>query len=77
MYNSEKSDWESRNIDNSFSSPDLFDDLNVRGVKCCWTVRQNCKGMMEGSNNKIVKLKQNDIHTRVRGNLTASIWKDG
>jgi hypothetical protein len=59
-----------------FSSPDLFDDLHTRAINCCGTVRQNCKGMPEGFDSKTLKLKRGDIYTRVKGNLTATIWKD-
>jgi hypothetical protein len=63
-------------IGNFFSSPDLFDDLHTRVINCCGTVRQNCKGMLESFDYKTLKLIQYDIHSRVRGNLTAVIWKD-
>jgi hypothetical protein len=28
-------------MDNSFSSPDLFDDLHIKAINCCGTVRPN------------------------------------
>jgi hypothetical protein len=39
------------------------------------TVRQNRKGMPAGFDNNTVKVKQGDVHARVRGNLTAVTWK--
>jgi hypothetical protein len=33
-------------MDNFFSSLDLFDDLHIRPISCCGTVRQNHKGML-------------------------------
>jgi hypothetical protein len=34
-------------MDNSFSPPDLFDDLHAPAIiDCCGTVRENCKGML-------------------------------
>jgi hypothetical protein len=33
------------NMDNFFSSPDLFDDLAQKKINCCGTVRLNRKGM--------------------------------
>jgi hypothetical protein len=58
------------------SSPDLFHDLYMRANNCCGTVTQNHKGISGGFDNKTLKLKWGDIHARVRGTLTAIIWKD-
>jgi hypothetical protein len=35
-------------MDNIFSAPHLFDDLHMRAVNYCGTVRQNFKGMLGG-----------------------------
>jgi sorbitol-specific phosphotransferase system component IIBC len=63
-------------MDNFFSSPALFNDLHTRDINCCGTVRQNLKGMPGDSDNKTLKLKWDDTHTRVRDVLTAIIWED-
>jgi hypothetical protein len=44
-------------MDSLFSSPGIFDDLHTRAVNCCGTVKQNCKGMPGGFDNKTLKLK--------------------
>jgi hypothetical protein len=62
-------------MDNFFSSPDLFDNLYIRKINCCGTVRLNRKGMPQEFR-KTMKLTWGDIRTRVRGNLTAMIWKN-
>jgi hypothetical protein len=61
---------------NFLSFPDIFDDPHVRGINYCGTVRQNCKGMPRGLDKKTLKLKQGDVHVRVRGHLTAMVCKD-
>jgi hypothetical protein len=33
------------NMDNFFSSPELFDGLYTKAINCCGTVRQNRRGM--------------------------------
>jgi hypothetical protein len=62
-------------MDNFISFPGLSDDFHTRGINCCGTVRQNRKGMPRGFV-KTLKLKQGDIHARLRGNMTAMVWKD-
>jgi hypothetical protein len=62
-------------MDDFFSSPDLFSDLHSRKINCCGTVGLNQKGMPQEFR-KTMKLTHGDIRTRVRGNLTAMIWKD-
>jgi hypothetical protein len=63
-------------MDNILSSPDLFDYQGTKGINCYGTVRQNHNRMLEGYDNKTLKLKQGDICATVRGNLTAMICKD-
>jgi hypothetical protein len=63
-------------IDNFFSSPDFLDDLHTRDINCYRTVRQNCKGMPRCFDSRILKLKWGDTHARVRGKLSALVWKD-
>jgi hypothetical protein len=44
-------------MDNFFSSSHLFHDLHTRGINCCGTVRQNCKGMQGSFDSETLKLK--------------------
>jgi hypothetical protein len=55
----------------------LFDSLTVctKGINCCGTVRPNKKGMPSDCGRKL-RLRQGDIKTRVKGDLTAVTWKD-
>jgi hypothetical protein len=62
-------------MDNFFSSPALFDDLLIRKINSCGTVRHNRKGMPAELGPKL-KLKRGDIRTKVRDDLTALFWKD-
>jgi hypothetical protein len=62
-------------MDNVFSSPDLFDDLHMKAINCCGTVRPNQKGITSDFGRKL-RLKQGDIKTRVKGDLTTTVWKD-
>jgi hypothetical protein len=59
-----------------FFSPDLFNDLHIRGINCYGIVRQSCKGMLEDFDNKTLKLKWCNICARIRSKPTAMIWKD-
>jgi hypothetical protein len=61
-------------MDNFFPSPDLFNNLHSRKTHCCGTgdsIERACHRNLER-----LKLTQGDIRMRVRGNLTAVIWKD-
>src|SRR5215510_7211457 len=64
-------------MDNFFSSPRLFDDLNRRKINSCGTVRPNRKDMPRDLGTKQLKLTRGDIRVRTRGGLTALVWKDG
>jgi hypothetical protein len=44
-------------MDSFFSSLDIFDDLYTKGINCCGTVRQTCKGMSVGLDKKSLELK--------------------
>jgi hypothetical protein len=57
------------------SSPELFNDLHIETTNCCGTVRPNTKVTTRSTGHKM-KLKQSAIWTRVKGNLTALMWKD-
>jgi hypothetical protein len=55
--------------------PDLFDDLHMKAINCCGTVRSNQKGMPSDFGRKL-RLKRGDKKTRVKGDLKAVVWKD-
>ena len=60
---------------NFFSSPASFDDLHTKTINCCGTVRPNRKWMQKNFGQKI-KMKGDDLKTKVKGNWTATVWKD-
>ena len=62
-------------MDSFSSSPALFDDLHTVTINCCGTVRPNRKGMLKNFGHKM-KLKRDDLKTKVKSNLTAIVWKD-
>jgi len=59
-------------MDNFFSSPRLFDDLDRYKINSCRTVRPNKRDFGP----KQLKLKRGDVRVRSRGGLTALVWKD-
>ena len=62
-------------MDNFFSSPELFDDLQKDKNYCTGTARLNRRGMPEAL--KTARLKnRGDMQVMQRGNLTAYAWKD-
>ena len=63
-------------MDNSFSSPRLFDDLLRCKIHSCGTVQPNKKDMPSDFRPKKLKLTKGDVRVRTRGNLTALAWKD-
>jgi len=63
-------------MDNFFSSPRLFDDLDRRKLNSCGTVRPNRRDMPCGFGPKQLKLKRGNVRVRTRGGLTALVWKD-
>jgi hypothetical protein len=62
-------------MDNFVSSPALLEELHTKTINCCGTFTSKIKGMLKNFRHKI-KLKQGDIQTKVRENLTATLWKD-
>jgi hypothetical protein len=62
-------------MDNVFSSPDLFDNLHTKAINFCDSVRPNRKGMPSDFGRKLI-LKQGDIKTGVKGDLTDVVWRD-
>jgi len=63
-------------LDNFFSSPRLFDDLDGHKINSCGTVRPNRRDMPRDFGPKQLKLKRGDVRVRTRGGLTALVWKD-
>ena len=62
-------------MDSFFSSPVLFDDFCNMTINCCGTLRPNRKGMPKNLDIQM-RLKLGDKKTKVRRNLTATVWKD-
>ena len=62
-------------MDNFFSSPRLFDDLDGHKINSCGTVRPNRKDMPRTLDQKN-ELKRGDVRVNTRGGLTALVWKD-
>jgi len=62
-------------MDNFFSSPRLFDDLDRRKINSCGTVRPNRRDIPSDFGPKL-KLKRGDVRVSTRGGLTALVWKD-
>ena len=56
-------------IDNFFSSPRLFDDLDRHKINSCVTVRLNRRDMPCDFGPKQLKLKRGDVRVRTRGGL--------
>jgi len=63
-------------MDNLFSSPRIFDDLDRRKINSCGTLRPNRRDMPSDFGPKQLKLKRGDIRVRPRGGLTTLVWKD-
>jgi hypothetical protein len=55
-------------LDHYFSLPALFNDLFLRKINCCGTVRNDRQGMPKDISSPAIKAKKGDIITRVRGN---------
>ena len=64
-------------MDNFFSSPRLFDDLDRRKINSCGTVRPNRRDMPSDFRPKQLKLKRGYVRVRTRGGLTALISLEG
>jgi len=63
-------------MDNFFSSPRLFADLDRRKINSRGTLQPNRRDMSKDFGPKQLKLKRGDIRARTRGSLTAFVWKD-
>ena len=62
-------------MDNFFSSPRLFVDLDRRKINSCGTVRPNRRDMPRDFGPKQLKLKRGDIRVRTWGCLTTLVKK--
>ena len=63
-------------MDNFFSSPRLFDDLDRYKINSGGTVQLNSKDIPRDFGPKQLKLKSGDVRVRTRVGLTALVWKD-
>jgi len=63
-------------MDNFFSSPRLFDDLDRRKINSCRTVRPNRKDMTRDFGSKQLKMNRGDASLMIRGGFTALVWYD-
>ena len=63
-------------MDNFFSSPRHFDDLDRHKINTCGTVQPKRQDMPRDFGPKQLKLKRGDVRVRTRGSLTALVWKD-
>jgi hypothetical protein len=63
-------------MNNFFSSPRLFDDLERHKINSCRRVQPDRKDMPADLGPKKLKFKRGDVRVRTRGNLTALVWKD-
>ena len=63
-------------MDNFFSSPRLFDDLDghkINRAGHCGLTEKTCPVTLD---QKKLKLKRGDVKVKTRGGLTALVWKD-
>ncbi|XP_023722709.1 piggyBac transposable element-derived protein 4 [Cryptotermes secundus] len=48
----------------------------TKKISCCGTFRPNQKGLPQDFRNRQLQLKKGDVQVRVRGDMTALVWKD-
>ena len=63
-------------MDNFFSSPRLFDDLDRRKINSCGTIQPNRKHVPCDFGPKQLKLRRDDVRVRTRVGSTALACKD-
>ena len=63
-------------MDNFFSSPRLFDELDRRKINPCRTVQPNRRHMPGDFGPKQLEMKRGNLRVRTSGGLTALVWKD-
>jgi len=62
-------------MDNFFSSPRLFDDLERCKINSSGTLQPNRMDMPRNFGPKQLILKRGDVRVKTRGSLTALVWK--
>ena len=62
-------------MDNFFSFPRLFEDLERRKINSCGTVRPNRRDMPSDFGPKQLKLKRGDVTVRTTWGLIGVVWK--
>jgi hypothetical protein len=62
-------------MDNLFSPPRLFEDLERCKINSCKTVQPNRKDIPYDFRLKQLKLKRGDIKVKTRGGVNALVWK--
>jgi len=60
-------------MDNFFSSPRLFDDLDRCKINSCGTIQPYRKDMPRDFEPKLI-MKRGDVRVRTWGGLTALVW---
>ena len=63
-------------MDNFYTSTDLFNDLFLRGIMACDTVRSNRKGLPKNLLPAKVNLRKHDYKIAQKDNLTFCVWQD-
>jgi len=63
-------------MDNFFSSPRIFEDLDGHKINSRGKIQPNRKDMPHDFGPKKLKLKRGDGRVKTRGGLTALVWKD-
>ena len=63
-------------MDNFFSSPRPFDDLDRCKINSCRTVMPNRRDIPHDFGPKQLKLKRGEVRVRTRGGVTTLVWKD-
>ena len=62
--------------DNWFTSPDLLNALQRRGIRLCGSVRRNRKGMPHIDPDDIKALGRGDYFQRQKGDMCLAVWHD-
>ena len=63
-------------IDNFYTSVPLLNDLLIRGVLACGTVRANRIGLPAHLKSNVVKLKKGEYRVAQKNDLVFTVWKD-
>jgi len=63
-------------MDNFFSTPSLFGNLDRHKINSCGTVWPNRRYMPHDFGPKQLKLKRGDVRVRTSGGLNTLVWKD-